>query len=72
MTYKPTEAEKAEVFQRGYEDAMNGEYSPPKGDALVDFVFAPLNKLIGDPSSSEIADATVKSYIEGHAKGRGA
>ncbi|MCC6926173.1 hypothetical protein [Novosphingobium sp.] len=67
MAYKPSEQELNRAYQKGYEDARSGRFNPPKGDALVDTIFAPLDRLAGSPSTRERADALAAAYRAGHA-----
>ncbi|MBS3928067.1 MAG: hypothetical protein KGZ65_06395 [Sphingomonadales bacterium] len=67
MAYRPSEKELNAAYAKGYEDAKKGRFNPPKGDSLVDFVFAPIDKLAGSPSTRERADALASAYRAGHA-----
>jgi hypothetical protein len=66
---KLSETEKTDEYGRGHDDAKEGEFNPPKGDGLVDAVFAPIDALAGTPSTKEVAEAQSKPYREGHSAG---
>jgi hypothetical protein len=69
--YKPSERAKNDAFERGQRHREEGKkFSPPEGDGLTDFVFAPLNALTGDHSSAEIAEGLSESYRQGYSNPR--
>ncbi len=49
-------------FEKGIEDGKDGDYSPPKGDAFVDFIFAPIDLLAGSESTREAAERHREEY----------
>lgn len=67
--YSPTQKEMNEEYQRGQNDAGKGDFKPPKGDPLVDFIFAPLDALAGSPSTTEYAESVSQAYRDGHRAG---
>jgi hypothetical protein len=69
LAHTASESAKNKAYEKGYRDAQKGVFSPPKGDAFVDFFFAPLDKLSGSPSTKELADTVAAAYREGHAAG---
>jgi hypothetical protein len=69
MNDRISESAKAAEYGRGYEDAKRGDYSPPEGSGLTDFIFGWLDELTDTPSTTEYANATSESYRQGHSAG---
>jgi hypothetical protein len=69
MSYKPSQSSLNDAYAKGVSDAQKGDFSPPKGDRLVDTVFAPIDALAGTPSTREVAEAKSEAYRAGHSAG---
>jgi hypothetical protein len=69
VAYKASEASKNDAYNQGYKDAQEGKFSPPKGDGVVDFVFAPIDYIAESPSTREVAEAKAEAYRDGHSAG---
>ena len=66
---KLTETQKNAEYSRGIHDAQKGVFNPPKGDALSDVIFSPIDMLTNSPSSQEEAEAKAGHYRAGHSFG---
>ena len=59
-----SEEQKREVERDAAVDHQDGVTRTYKGDALTDFVFGPVDMLLGDPNSGDMARARQEYYDE--------
>ncbi|RIZ70139.1 MAG: hypothetical protein D0528_02440 [Methylococcales bacterium] len=62
MAIKISPETNTKIQTKAAEDARSGKHDPPKGDVLVDTVFAPIDWLTGTPSTVDVAREQRKIY----------